>query len=138
MEPRKQWIYPSGELTYEEKDEAITAWNDLFNNSSISLQGATRLSVGEFRCFLRYPRSAYVQYASVVCLVNSEILSTWGRRVNKRFWLRPCKALERCVLDVHRVKVTQEERNQDVFDRIVPCTLMLDKQNKIYAFVTMI
>ena len=37
---------------------------------SVSVQGATRSKPRDFSDFQRYPQSAYVLYASIVCLVN--------------------------------------------------------------------
>ena len=41
-----------------------------FADDSVSVQGATRSKPRDFSDFQRYPQSAYVLYASIVCLVN--------------------------------------------------------------------
>ena len=41
-----------------------------FADDSVSVQGATRSKPRNFSDFLCYPQSAYVQYASIVCLEN--------------------------------------------------------------------
>ncbi len=49
-------------------------WDTSFSlPASVGVQGAIRLSPCKFACFLRYPQSAYVQYAFIVCLENRRI-----------------------------------------------------------------
>ena len=50
---------------------------------SISVQGATRSKPRNFGDFLCYPQSAYVQYASIVCLENHRNSCGWSLRVVK-------------------------------------------------------
>ncbi len=45
---------------------------------SVSVQGATRSKPRNFGDFLRYPQSAYVQYASIVCLENHRNSCGWS------------------------------------------------------------
>ena len=44
------------------------------NDHSVDVQGETRLKPRNFGDFQRYPQSAYVQYASIVCLENHRII----------------------------------------------------------------
>ena len=41
---------------------------------SVGVQGEIRLKPRKFGDFQRYPQSAYVQYASIVCLENHRII----------------------------------------------------------------
>ena len=41
---------------------------------SVDVQGEIRLKPRNFGDFQRYPQSAYVQYASIVCLENHRII----------------------------------------------------------------
>ena len=45
---------------------------------SVSVQGATRSKPRNFGDFLRYPQSAYIQYASIVCLENHRNSCGWS------------------------------------------------------------
>ena len=50
---------------------------------SIGVQGAIRSKPCNFSDLLCYPQSAYVQYASIVCLVNHGNSYGWSLRVEK-------------------------------------------------------
>ena len=50
---------------------------------SVDVQGAIRSKLRNFGDFLCYPHSAYVQYASIVCLENRRNFCGWSLRVVK-------------------------------------------------------
>ena len=51
---------------------------------SVGVQGEIRLKPRNFGDFQRYPQSAYVQYASIVCLEKYRNSRGGGLRVEKR------------------------------------------------------
>ncbi len=55
--------YTAADVTDDMMDELYASIKD-----SVGGQGATRLKPRNFGDFQRYPQSAYVQYASIVCL----------------------------------------------------------------------
>ncbi len=71
-------------------------------------KGTIRSKPCDFGDFLRYPQSAYAQYASIVCLKNRRNSNGWSLRVVKWLILAPSRHLNDAYRDVRGVKVTQK------------------------------
>ena len=71
-------------------------------------KGTIRSKPRNFGDFLCYPHSAYVQYASIVCLEKPRNSCGWSLRVGKVKILAPFRHLNDAYRDVRGVKVTKK------------------------------
>ena len=81
----------------------------LFHKKVASVyKGTIRSKPRNFGDFLCYPHSAYVQYASIVCLEKPRNSCGWSLRVGKAKILAPFRHLNDAYRDVRGVKVTKK------------------------------
>ena len=92
-------------------------------NDTLSGQGHTRPEPWYFGNFLRCPQSAYVQYASIVLLVNYRNIYGQGQRVGKKSIFVPARRL----IDAYWTYAEGKQRNRDknwlFSDRVYLCPL---------------
>ena len=106
-----------------------------FCYDSIGVQGAIRSKPCNFSDLLCYPQSAYVQYASIVCLVNHWNSYGWSLRVEKVMISAPFQALDRRVQDVRGVKVTQKGQKSALYRPYCPLVHRCYHFSKKYVII---
>ena len=98
-------------------------------NDTLSGQGHTRPEPWYFGNFLRCPQSAYVQYASIVRLVNYRNIYGQGQRVGKKSIFVPARRL----IDAYWTYAEGKQRNRGknwlFSDRVSLCPLRVRKHD---------